>query len=194
MNKATLLTIVIPVMLATQACNRSSSHDDDMVDIDSSASALNDTAPKLNIAVEKGDAQFIVDAAGSGMEEVALGKLAQQKATDLRIKNFGKMMAANHSKLTDGIKVLAATKKIAIPIAPDTDEQKAIIELSKKTGGEFDKAYIKNMIANHEKDISTFDAASKNCQDPEIKAFAKKMLPVLQTHLDAINTIKESMD
>ena len=192
MKKLVLLAAIVPAILAISAC-KINDKDNSEVKTDS-LNTTTDTTTKLSISVEKADSQFTVDAAGSSIAEVALGKLAQQKAIDRRIKNFGTMMIKNHSKLKDSITALAAIKKIAIPAVVDANVQKELADLAKKAGNDFDKAYIKYMIDNHKKDISTFEAATKKCQDPDIKAFAVKTLPTLRTHLDAINAIKEGMN
>lgn len=78
-------------------------------------------------------------------------------------------------------------------MAPDPAQQKMIEDLSQKSGSDFDKAYIKCMINDHEEDVKTFAKESKKIQDPELKNFAIKILPVLEKHLDDINAIHDSM-
>jgi len=88
---------------------------------------------------------------------------------------------------------LIKAKKIALPSTPDTLQQKMIQDLSQKSGNDFDKAYIKAMIEDHQGDVTIFTEKTKKLQDPDLKAFAIKTLPVLQKHLDAINAIHDSM-
>lgn len=91
------------------------------------------------------------------------------------------------------MKALAKSKGIALPIAIDTKEQKVKDDLSAKSGADFDKAYVSNMIDDHKEDIKEFEDASKNCKDAYLKAFAVKTLPVLKMHLNAIQKIHDSM-
>jgi len=65
--------------------------------------------------------------------------------------------------------------------------------LSAKSGADFDKAYVSNMIDDHKEDIKEFEDAAKNVKDPDLKAFAVKTLPTLKMHLDAIQKIHDSM-
>lgn len=191
MNKLELLAAIIPVILIFQAC-KSNTKPGSITKADS-VNSMKDPNAKLSTAVEKVDAQFTAEAAMGGMAEIELGKLARKKGNNRRIKNFGTMMIMDHSKINNTIKALAITKNILLPAAPDADEQKAISLLSKRSGKDFDEAYIDNMIYDHEKDIKAFETAAKKCQDPDVKSFAAKTLPVLQAHLDAINAIKYSM-
>ena len=156
-------------------------------------SSVTDTATAMTMAVEKEDAQFATEAASGGLAEVALGEMARQKGVNNKVKNFGAMMVIDHSKANGEFEGIAKSKKITLPAAPGAEDQKTMDELSKKSGADFDKAYVSDMIDDHKKDIKAFEAASKNCKDPEIKAFAMKTLPVLRKHLDAINAIHDSM-
>ncbi|WP_428327610.1 DUF4142 domain-containing protein [Mucilaginibacter sp.] len=174
-----------------QAC-KSKPADDSEAKADS-INAVKDTTKKLSIAVEKVDAEFIVEAASGSMAEVELGKLARQKGFNRRVKNFGTMMITDHGKLNDLIRAIAVTKNISIPKVPGADEQKMIKKLAEKSGRDFDKAYISNMIEDHKQDIKVFEKAGKNCVDPDVKSFAVKTLPILQAHLDAIDAINDSI-
>jgi len=175
-----------------QACNGPK---DSKESADSANTAKADTAKKDSTAsaVNKDDAKFAVTAANGGMAEVELGTLAQQKATNPKVKDFGAMMVSDHSKANEELKALAKAKGITLPTAIDTDEQKVKDDLSSKTGADFDKAYVSNMIDDHKKDIKEFEDASNNCKDADLKAFAAKTLPTLKMHLDAIQKIHDSM-
>ncbi len=191
MKRLSVLVVAILGVLIFNAC-QSNTKNDSTARADS-INAIKDTTTKLSIGVEKVDAQFTVEAASGSMAEVELGKLAQKKGISKQVKNFGTMMIKDHSIINDEIKALAVTKNISIPAIPGADEQKTIGKLSKKSGKDFDKAYINNMIEDHKNDIKVFETASKKCLDPDVKSFAKKTLPILQEHLDAINAIKESL-
>jgi len=58
-----------------------------------------------------------------------------------------------------------------------------IDSLGKKTGAEFDKAYLEMMVKDHEEAVELFTDASDN-KNQTIKTFAADNLPMLQMHLD----------
>lgn len=145
------------------------------------------------IAVTAGDAKFATDAANGGLAEVALGKLAETKATNAQVKSFAAMMVTDHGKANDELMAIAKTKNITLPAAPDADHQKKLEDLSKLSGKDFDKAYVDAMVDGHKKALDLMQNAAKNCADADLKAFAAKTAPVVQTHLDAINKIHDSM-
>ncbi len=136
---------------------------------------------------------FINDAATGGMMEVELGNMATQKASSQRVKDFGKMMVDDHTKVNDNLKNICSQKNIDLPASITPDQRKDIDKLSKKTGSAFDKEYVNMMVDDHKKDIDAFKKAEMDVNDNDIKTFITNTLPVLQKHLDSIQAIKASM-
>lgn len=130
------------------------------------------------------DAQFLVNAAEINMEEIQLGKLAQQKGTTADVKELAKTMEDSHRKLQGELSTLAESKGIAIPSSPTEDARDAFTDLSKKDGDDFDKAYANRMVSSHNDAVSTFEEASEDSNDEDIKQWAAATLPVLRQHLD----------
>ena len=61
--------------------------------------------------------------------------------------------------------------------------------MNKKTGKDFDKAYIDDMVAGHRKAVNKFEDGSKHLDDADLKNFATQTLPTLQMHQDSIKAI-----
>jgi putative membrane protein len=136
------------------------------------------------LTLDKDDERFMVKAANGGLMEVAAGKLAHEKASSKEVKEFGHHMMEDHEKANNDLKQLAEAKKVMLPDSMDSDAKDKLAKLAKKTGKDFDKAYMEEMVDDHKKDINEFEDASKNAKDPEVKAYAEKTLPTLKTHLD----------
>lgn len=60
----------------------------------------------------------------------------------------------------------------------------AMSKLQEKTGAEFDKAFAEHALMDHQKDIGKYQQASQDLNDPELKAYIGKTLPVLRQHLE----------
>src|SRR4051812_9247750 len=148
-----------------------------------------DTTATSTMPVSKDASDFAVEAASGGLMEVELGKIAQEKATNPRIKEFGAMMVKDHSDANEQLKSLAQQKNITLPANVSDKQQKDIDDLNKKTGKDFDKAYMNMMLDDHKKDIKKFEKAGNNLKDAEIKSFAMSALPTLQKHLDSARAI-----
>ncbi|HET7436259.1 MAG TPA: DUF4142 domain-containing protein [Thermoanaerobaculia bacterium] len=149
---------------------------------DSSATTTGSTGGTVS-NMSDADKEFVNKAAIGGMAEVQMGNLATQKASNAAVKAFGQRMVSDHSKANDELKSLATTKGLALPTDLDADHKGAMDHLSALSGAEFDKAYMKHMVEDHEKDVSEFEKASQSAQDADLKGWAAKTLPTLQDHL-----------
>jgi putative membrane protein len=142
------------------------------------------------------DKKFIHEAATGGREEVALGKLATQKASSPDVKQFGQRMVDDHSKANDQLEQLAKNKSVDLSMNKDKTDKKiqsAVDKLSKYDGADFDKHYMDMMVSDHEKDVKEFQNASKNAKDMDVKSFASDTLPTLEDHLKMAKEIQSKL-
>jgi len=168
-----------------QACNNNSETSSSHEDAVDSAKSVN----KVVQPVQKDASDFAVAAANGGMMEVELGKVAQEKGVNPRVKDFGGMMVKDHSAANDNLKTVAGMLNITLPDSVSDDTRKEIDKLKKKKGRDFDKAYVDMMLDDHKKDIAEFRKCADNCSDSSIKSFASTTLPTLEKHLDSIQAI-----
>jgi len=138
------------------------------------------------------DKKFAKDAVLGGMIEAELGKLAVEKASRDDIKQFGQKMVDDYTKANDQLKEVAGKEKIPIPDAVDSKHQSRIDKLSKLSGGDFDKAYVKDQLKDHQTEVREFGAEAQNGSDPNVKAFASTMLPTLQQHLELAKNLNKA--
>jgi putative membrane protein len=135
------------------------------------------------------DKKFAKEAAQGGVAEVELGQLAAQKASSDDVKKFGQRMVDDHSKANDKLKQLASSKGINLPTDPDASQKATKNRLSKLSGEQFDKAYMREMLKDHKKDVAAFESESNKGQDPDLKSFATETLPTLRDHLKDAQSI-----
>jgi putative membrane protein len=155
--------------------------------------ALGLLAPCANAetSVSMADTNFILAAAQGGMTEVKLGELAARNGMRDDVKEFGQMMVKDHTAINTDLKALAAQKGVALPDSLDAKHQGMVDKLAALTGSEFDDAYIKGMIKAHQKDAKAFKAESATTQDPDIKSFLDKSIPVVNAHLTHVMELQK---
>ena len=154
-------------------------------------------APKQPAAHPAGltgaDATFVKKAADGGMAEVALAKLAQEKALNADVKSFAGKLEKDHSKVNDELKELASRKDITLPAATSKIHQATHDKLAKLSGAEFDKAYVATMLESHQKGVRDFSNVASGSGDADVKAFASKTLPTLKDHLQQVQELSKSL-
>jgi putative membrane protein len=155
----------------------------------STAQTAGETNRTENMANDKA---FVMNAAIGGMAEVEMGKLAAQKAESESVKQFGQKMVDDHGKANEDLKAVAETQKIDIPVSLDSKHQATIDRLSKLSGSAFDKAYVKEMVKDHNADVKEFQKEAQNGQDSAVRGFASKTLPTLQEHQLKIREIDKN--
>jgi putative membrane protein len=153
----------------------------------------NPASDKGDAVITGGDLTFVIDAAPSGMGEIELGKLAASKAQSAEVKAFGQKMVEDHSKAIEDVKMLMVQKKVLLPSDMMPTHIETMNNLSKLSGADFDKEYVKAMVQAHEKDVAAYENVSKTAADADVKAFAAKRLPTLKTHLETIKGMADKM-
>ena len=188
MKQLILLSATVLAVWMMQSCGNNPNNSQSEKPTDS-AQAVNDSMQ----TVDEKSSQFAVDAANAGMKEVALGKIAQEKGLNERVKAFGMMMVNDHTKAGDELKALADRKSIALPAELSTEDKNHIDDMAKKNGKAFDKAYIDMMVDGHNKVVDEFEKASDNVTDDDLKTWARNTLPTLKAHLDSAKAIKDAL-
>jgi putative membrane protein len=139
-------------------------------------------APAL-AALSAADKIFATEAARGGLAEVQLGQLAEQKATSPQVKEFARRMVSDHTQANQELMQLGKSEKLTLPTQLDTTDKSEMDRLSKMSGNAFDKAYMQQMVDDHEKTVADFRKQAESGSDSGLRAFAQKQLPILEQHL-----------
>jgi putative membrane protein len=60
------------------------------------------------------------------------------------------------------------------------------------SGDSFDKAYVKEMVKDHEKDIAEFEKAQGEVKNEDLKKFIADTVPVMKEHLSMAKEMQGS--
>jgi putative membrane protein len=148
------------------------------------------------------DRTFATKAAAGGEAEVVLGRLATEKAGSQQVRQFGQQMVTDHTQANQELQAIAKQQNLTLPTKPDAAEhgdRAASTKMPPSTATEqrlqngsgtaFDSAYAREMVQDHQQDVADFQKEASSGQDPAMKAFAQKYLPVLQHHLQMAQQI-----
>jgi putative membrane protein len=87
---------------------------------------------------------------------------------------------------------LANTSGDTVPRGIDIRRDRAAAQLAHLTGKRFDRAFLSDEIAAHEKAIAAFRREAAHGSKPEVKAMASRMIPVLEKHLETARRLAKS--
>ena len=129
------------------------------------------------------DRLFVYEATIGGTAEVEFGQLAEQKGRSSAVKDFAHQMVADHSKANQQLAQLAQAANIPQPRDLDEEHKAMRSRLQQLSGAEFDLAYIRGQIGDHQKTAQLFEWEIGSGQDPQLKGFASQILPTVLRHL-----------
>lgn len=174
------------------ACN---SQPKDSKELADSINETKDTATTASgmITVRENEAEFATNAADASLAEINFANLAVSTTSNQDVKAYANMMLKDHGAANDELMALAKSKNITLPVTMSGEHQKRRNELAEKTGNDFDKKYASLMEENHVKVLAFMEHEARKGTDPDLTAFASKMVPVVNSHLNAIRKIKNGL-
>lgn len=181
--KKTLSTLMI--MMCTcefQACNSTTKNQSADTPTDNNA-----------ITVSEDDSKFAVLAGDFNIDEVEVSYFVQDRLSNPKVKELAAMLIKEHAKINEQLMAISMKKKIPVSTSLNGKGQQAESDISQNEGSAFDKAYVVQMIKDHEDAIKLFEDAADDVNDAELKDFVTKNLPTLKKHLDALNGINDAL-
>lgn len=143
------------------------------------------------------DRQFFIQAAQGGIAEVMLGELALRQASSQSVRDYAQQMINDHTQANNELLKLATAKGVVPPRTPNATQLALMNLLSTLSGSSFDTAYMNEAgVRSHAEQEVLYQRAIEFGQDPDVRAFATKVLPIVQKHLqmarDMTNTSTQS--
>ena len=136
--------------------------------------------------------------------EVKLGELAVQKGQSADVKEFAQMMVKEHTNGLNTLKEAVKGQGVEEPAQLDTKHQTLYDRLSKLSGAEFDREYMKAMVDGHREVKSMVETRANRTPtttgttgrvsddsrlDSAVNQWANKALPTVTKHLERAEQI-----
>jgi len=134
---------------------------------------------------------FMQKAIAGNLAEIKVGQLAQQKGATEGVRHFGAVLERDHSKANQQAMSAASSMGVTPPAQPSSKEQAEYRRLASLSGSEFDKAFVKEMVKDHEKDIEEYKKEAEATKSPAAN-YAQETLPDLQKHLQLAESLERT--
>jgi putative membrane protein len=145
-------------------------------------SAVLDAASAAAQQALAGDSTFIQSAASLGLLQVKLGKLAEKKASNQAVVEFGRRMVDDYTKANETF--AAAAKQAAFPAPVLLRQDQQLFDHFQGLGrSSFDKAYMAEMVKQHGDELRLFQKEADAGKVQSLKQLASRMLPDIQQRL-----------
>ena len=144
--------------------------------------------PSANAGAEaklsRSDQDLLRNIAHANSSEVASGKIALEKAHSDEVKKFAQTMVDDHGSALKEVEALAAARSVKLPTDPDFRQKATTKKLQSVVGNRFDREYVSTAgLDDHRKTRALLQKVQRGAKDPQLKALAEKMLPVVDQHL-----------
>jgi putative membrane protein len=145
------------------------------------------------------DPQIAMIAVTADNVDIDAGKLATEKTSNPKVKDFAEMMVRDHTSVNEQATALA--KKLNVtPEESATSKSlkeggdKNLAKLQGLSGAEFDKAYVENEVAYHEQVLGAIDKVLiPNTKNAELKSLLESARPVFVSHLNHAKELQASL-
>jgi putative membrane protein len=129
------------------------------------------------------DKTFVHEAGAGSLAEIELGQLAEQKAADPAVREFGRWMATDHGFANKWLEAILREEHENAQPTLTAEQRQEKQRLEGLNGADFDHQYIQHMVQDHEKTVPLFEREAKEGHNQAIKSFAENLTPVLEQHL-----------
>jgi putative membrane protein len=136
-------------------------------------------------ALTRADQDFVAKAAGDNGFQIAMARLALQKSQTSAVRELAQRITTDHTRMNNELARIAtrhSTTHKSTPVPVKRSEQLQN-DLGRLDGDAFDRAFAGAMVNDHHGAIVLFSKEADPGENDDLRAFARKELPALQTHL-----------
>jgi putative membrane protein len=138
-------------------------------------------------------ADYVKKAAIGDMFEIESSKLAAEKATDKRLKNFAQKMVKDHGNSSEKLKATLSKAKVnePLPTELDAEHKQTLDKLRAASGAEYDRMYFEEQLKGHREALALHDGYAKSGDNAELKKTAGDITKVVQSHIKELEDIQK---
>jgi putative membrane protein len=156
---------------------------------DDRATSTRDTRVADSVrGLKKVDRDFLEKTARASMAEAQISRVAVERTSNPEVKRFAQMMLEEHEKAGEQIAALASAYGFTLP-AKEPHPSK----WEKHDAKSFDRDYVDKMVADHQDVVKMVEKQANDGEDVETVAFARRMLPKMQVHLQRALDLKRAL-
>jgi predicted outer membrane protein len=130
------------------------------------------------------DQDFLFKIRQAGLWEIPSGNMAQTKSNNQRVKEVGRILAADHQKLDEQVLALAAQLGVVLPSEPNENQKQWLAEeTAAAPGEEFDRVFANRLRLAHGSVFATIAQVRAGTRNDQIRAFAETANSFVLKHM-----------
>lgn len=141
-------------------------------------------------ALSATDQEFLRQTAQGADYELAMAKLAEQKATRQDIKQYAQTLVSDHDRLNTALHDLAQKMGVQLPSQMSQQQQDKMSHLQGLSGNAFDQAYLADTRSVNSQDKTELQKETSSAQNLDVRAFAQQMQAADAKHQQMAQTLQ----
>jgi putative membrane protein len=142
--------------------------------------------PETPGGLARDDRTVAMQAAGAGLYEVAAARLATSRTAAAGVRAYADMLVQHHGASHAELGSLLAARGVAVPAVLPPQFDARLAALAGVPAPRFDAQFVQlTGVQDHQAQITLFEHASRTVQDPALRGWFARQLPVLRQHLQA---------
>jgi putative membrane protein len=148
--------------------------------------------------------QFVDKVHQMNLSEIRTGTIAEQKATDPKVKELASMMVREHREADRRLQEFASKHNIAFTeqtgkfdrlgdLAAEQMKANLMEKMQGMSGKEFDKFYVTTQLGSHQYAVSFLETCSAYLTDNDARSLANDLLKTVQGHTQHIEQLFRQM-
>ena len=135
---------------------------------------------------------YLSMAASSDQFEIQSGQLAQTASQNPAVQSMGQMFVRDHTQSTQMLMAAAAAAHVPAPPPTLLPQHQALLDQLRAagTGQSFDVAFQQIQIQAHQQALALHQNYAASGDVPALRATAGQIVPVVQTHLNALQSLQ----
>ena len=131
----------------------------------------------------RADAPLIRNVDADHFLEIQLGRLAEKRAQDASVKQFGRRMVDDHTSLMSQWSGMAANNGMKFKSGMGPLHREKLTRMERLTGCEFDREYMTMMVKNNEWYLDFFRKQGRAAKSEPVRDLVDRGIPVVEQHL-----------
>lgn len=135
------------------------------------------------------DRKFVRDVDADHNLEIRLGQLAEKRARDGSVKQFGRRMVDDHTGLKEEWETMIGNSGMKFKSGMGPRHKSKLDRLEKLSGREFDREYMTLVAQNHQDYLNYFRKEGRAAKSAPVRELVNRDIPMLEQHMQQAKQI-----
>ncbi|WP_205500486.1 DUF4142 domain-containing protein [Rufibacter psychrotolerans] len=142
------------------------------------------------ITTTQAEREFVENAASGGQLRLQLSELAQQKTSNLEVREFARLLAKQQTTTRSELRDIAQQLRITYPTELKQAHKAVYDRVAGLSGSDFDRSYVREVEQSFLQDISVYQNAGSATTNFALRGHILKTTPIMQGQLRLATQLK----